>query len=61
MKPFTKIASALFGMGALLHLFRLFYPFRVEIAGNKIPAMASVLFVLVGAGLCIGLWRESKQ
>jgi hypothetical protein len=61
MKPFTKIAAALFGLVGLVHIIRLFYPFRVEIAGNSIPPMASIGLLAIAFVLCIGLWKESKK
>jgi hypothetical protein len=61
MKPFTKISSALFGLTAVIHTIRIFYPFRVEIAGNSVPPMASIGILAVALALCIGLWRESKK
>jgi len=61
MKPFTKISAGLFGLVAVIHAIRLFYPFRVEVAGNSIPPVASVGLLAVAVVLCIGLWKESKK
>ncbi len=61
MKPFTKTASVLFGIGALIHVVRLFYPFRVSIGGNEIPIMGSVGVIIIAATLCYKLWKESNQ
>ena len=61
MKPFTKIAAAIFGFAALIHVFRLFYPFRISIAGNEIPVGGSVGIIIIAAILSVGLLRESKK
>jgi hypothetical protein len=61
MKPFTKLAAAIFGLGALLHLIRLFYPFRIMIGRNMIPYSVSFVAIAVALTLCIGLWKESRK
>lgn len=61
MKPFTKIAAVLFGIAALVHIYRLISPFGIVIAGNEIPQGASYILIIVALLLCIGLWRESKK
>jgi len=61
MKPFTKIVSILFFLGALVHLFRIFYPFTVFIGGYEIPRAASFIFMVIAAVISAGLWKESKR
>lgn len=61
MKPFTKLAAAFFGLAALLHLIRLFYPFRIMIGRNMIPYSVSFVAIVVSLALCIGLWKESRK
>ena len=61
MKPFTKIAAALFGIGALIHLFRFIYPFRVMIGNYEIPTVASAGILVIALILCVGLWKESNK
>lgn len=61
MKPITKIAAIIFGLGALLHLIRLFYPFRIMIGRNMIPYSTSFIAIPVALVLCIGLWREARK
>ena len=61
MRPFTKIAAALFGVAALIHVFRLFYPFRISISDNEIPVGGSVAVIIVALVLCFGLLKESKK
>ena len=61
MKPFTKAAAIVFGIAALLHLIRLFYPFRIMIGRNTIPYFASFGVIVIALVLCIGLWKESNS
>jgi hypothetical protein len=61
MKTFTKIAAVVFGIAALIHIYRLFSPFTVVIAGNVIPQGASIVIAVIAFIVCIGLWRESKR
>jgi hypothetical protein len=61
MKPYTKIAAVFFGLGVILHLIRLFYPFRIMIGRNMIPYSASFIAIPIALVLCIGLWREARN
>jgi predicted MFS family arabinose efflux permease len=61
MKPLTKIAAVLFGIMALVHVYRLISPFKVEIAGIEIPVMVSTGIALIGLAFFVGLWRESNR
>ncbi len=61
MKPFTKITAALFGIGAMIHLFRLIYPFRIMIGNNEVPNGASFVIIIIALVLCVGLWKESNK
>lgn len=61
MKPFTKIAAVFFGLGALLHLIRLFYPFRIMIGRNMLSYSISFIAIPIALALCIGLWREARK
>jgi hypothetical protein len=62
MNLFTRIASVIFGLMALLHLLRLTL-FHVDIAadGHHLPLWASAAGFVVTAALCIGLWKEAKR
>jgi hypothetical protein len=61
MKPFTKIASVLSGVMALVHAFRLISPFQIMIGNNEVPISGSFVAIIIGVALCVGLWRESKK
>lgn len=60
MKPFTKIASLLFALIAIAHLYRLVRPFEFAIAGCNIPQWASLGGAIVAGTLAFMLHRESK-
>ena len=60
MKPFTRLAAALFGLVALAHLYRIVRPFEIAIAGGSVPQWASFAGLVVAALLSLMLWRESR-
>lgn len=60
MKPFTTIAAIIFGLMALAHLYRLVRPFDVVVAGTALPQWASIVALIVTAGLAAMLWRERR-
>ena len=60
MKPFTKIASLLFALIAIAHLYRLARPFEFVIAGCALPQWLSLVGALVAGTLAIMLHRESR-
>jgi hypothetical protein len=60
MKPYTTAAAVLLGVVALAHLYRLFRPFEVVVAGWSVPQWASAGALIVTGGLSIMLWRESR-
>jgi len=60
LKPFTRIAVAVFSLVALLQLLRVVLGWEVTINGFVIPLWASVVACLVAATLAIMLWSESR-
>ena len=60
MKPFTKIASIILAIVALLHLIRVFMKNSVMIDDVSIPLWVSIAAFIVAGILSVGLWRESK-
>ena len=60
MKPFTKLAAIFFGIAGLIHLYRIVFPFRIEIWEYELPTFASIVFLVLSVILCVGLWKESK-
>ena len=61
MRPFTKIASLMFAVIAIAHLYRVVRPFEVIVAGCTIPQWASLAGAVVAGGLALMLHRESRS
>lgn len=60
MKPFTTVATIVFAIIALAHLYRLISPFDVVVAGTVLPSWVSVAGALVASVLALMLWREAR-
>lgn len=60
MKPFTTLASILFGLIAILQLLRVVLGWEIVVAGTTIPFWASIVAALVAGLVAIMLWRESR-
>lgn len=61
MKPFTMIAAIIFGLMALLHVYRLLTNFQVIVGSHTIPYAVSWAGLAVTALLSWGLFRESRR
>jgi len=59
-RPFTWIASAIFALVALLHVYRLIVHFQVIIGSHTIPEWVSAVAAVVAAGLSWMLCREAR-
>lgn len=59
-RPFTWIASAIFGLMALAHLYRLVRPFEVVIGPCHLPQWASAIAAVIAGGLSWMLCREAR-
>jgi hypothetical protein len=46
------VAGIVFGLIAVIHIFRLTYQFDVIIAGKKIPLWANVIGLIIAVALC---------
>jgi lipopolysaccharide export LptBFGC system permease protein LptF len=60
-RPFTLIASLIFAIMALLHIYRLFTHFQVVLGSHEIPMTVSYLAIVVAAILAWGCYRESRS
>ena len=60
MKPFTKIAIAVFSLVAVLHLLRLVFGLEVVISSVIIPLWVSIIGFLAAGVLAVLLWREMR-
>jgi hypothetical protein len=61
MKPFTTLAAVIFGIMALVHVYRLVTPFAVTVGNHTIGQEISWVAVIVTAVLSYGLFREAKR
>ncbi len=59
-KPFTWIASAIFALMAVVHVYRLVRPFEVSIGSCHLPQWASAVGAVIAAGLSWMLCREAR-
>jgi len=60
-RPFTLIAAIIFGLMALVHIYRLFTQFQVIAGSHSIPMWASYIAIVVAGLLSWGLFRESRS
>ena len=60
MNPFTKLGASLFALIALAHLYRIFRPFEIVVAGSAVPQWASIVGLIIAGVLAFMLWRESR-
>lgn len=60
MGPFTRLASVLFAVIALAHLYRLVHPFELNIAGYQVSQLVSAIGAVVAGSMAIMLYREAK-
>jgi hypothetical protein len=61
MKPFTKIASIVMAVVALLHLLRFIVNWKLTINEFDVPLWVSILGFIIAMALSIGLWKESNK
>ena len=60
IKPFTKIASVLLALVALLHEARVILKIDLIVGTFVVPMWMSVVGFFITLILSIGLWRESN-
>jgi hypothetical protein len=61
MKPFTTIAAIIFGLMALLHVYRIATHFQVIVGSHTIAQEVSWVAVIVLGALSYGLFREAGR
>jgi len=61
MKPFTKIASVLFGIIAFVHAARLMSHFQISVGETEVPLWINWIGLFVAALFSYGLWKESNN
>ncbi len=60
-RPFTLIAAIIFGLMAVLHVYRLFTHFQVIAGTHVIPQSVSWIAIVVTGGLSWMLFREARR
>jgi len=60
-RPFTLVAAIIFGLMALVHIYRLFTHFQVIAGTHVIPQFVSWIAILVTGVLSYGLFREARR
>ena len=60
-RPFTLIAAVIFGLMALLHVYRIATHFQVIVGSHTIAQGFSWVAVIVLAALSYGLFREARR
>ena len=61
MNPFTRIASVIFGIIALLHFLRLIFGIRIVVDDYQLPLWISLGGFVVTVVICFGLWKEANK
>ena len=59
-RPFTWIASAIFALMALAHIYRLIRPFEIIVGPCHVPQWLSAVAAVILAGLSWMLCREAR-
>jgi hypothetical protein len=59
MKPFSVMASVVFGLVAAMQLLRLLLGWEVVVNGLTVPLWASAIALVVAATLSVMVWREA--
>jgi hypothetical protein len=52
-QAFFLISGIIFGLVALFHILRLFYRWQVRLGSQEIPLWASVVGLILAAGMCL--------
>ena len=60
-RPFTLVAAVIFGLMAVLHVYRLFTHFQVVVGTHTIPQYVSWIGIIVTGGLSWMLFREARR
>ena len=61
MKPFTRLASLLLAVVAVLQAIRFFYAWPVTIDSHVVPVWASAAFAVIAGLLACKLWHEARK
>ena len=56
-----RIAGAIFGFFALVHIWRFVTKAEVVVGGHTLPMWPSVLFAIIALGLSFWMWRLASR
>ena len=60
-RPFTMIAAIIFGLMALVHVYRIMTHCQVTVGTHELAQSISWVAVVVTAALSVGLFREALR
>ncbi len=60
-RPFTLLAAIIFGLMALLHIYRIITHFQVIVGSHNFPQSISWIALFVTGSLSIMLFREARR
>ena len=60
-RPFTLVAAFIFGLMALVHVYRIMTHFQLIVGSHTIGQGLSWIGVIVAAVLSFGLFREARR
>ena len=60
-RPFTMIAAIIFGLMALVHVYRIMTHFQVTVGTHEIAQGVSWVALVVTGVLSVGLFREAMR
>jgi len=60
-RPFTLLAAIIFGLMALLHIYRIVTHFQVIMGSHTFPQVVSWIALFVTGALSIMLFREARR
>jgi len=61
MRPYVQVSGLLFGLVALVHLVRVIRRWPLLIAGHPVPAVVSLVVLLVTGAMAFWAWRLLSQ
>lgn len=61
MRRSVLVASLLLGLIAVLHLVRLVFGVSLQIAGDEVSSVVSVVAILVFGGSAAFLWKDTRS
>jgi hypothetical protein len=60
-RPFTLLAAIIFGLMALVHVYRIITHFQIIVGSHTIPQSVSWIALIVTGAISLMLFREAKR